>query len=189
MIALSFSGGKDSCLALYELQQQGYDVSCLFTTVWEKNNKTVAHETSLETIKKQAERLQLPIHFIHTSFATYADDFVATLVKLKEQYRLTSVAFGDWYLDGHREWGEQQAERAALTPFYPLWSKKTEMLHKLRYFVRLGFVAEIIKVDEEKLPREWLGRVIDEQFVNDIASYDVCPMGENGEYHTTVIEG
>lgn len=189
MIALSFSGGKDSSLALYELQKQGNEICCLFTTVWKENNKTVAHEESIHELKAQAQRLQIPIRFIYTTFETYEEDFVNTLKLLKKEYKVTTVAFGDWYLEGHREWGEKQAEKVGLQSCYPLWSRKDEMLDKLRYFVQLGFKAKVIKVDHEKLPQNWLGRIIDEQFVEDIAKFDVCPMGEHGEYHTTVLDG
>lgn len=189
LIALSFSGGKDSMLALYELQKQGHTIRCLFTTVWNENNKTVAHEESIQELETQAKRLQIPIHFVYTTMETYEKDFINTLQQLKEQYNLTAVGFGDWYLEGHRMWGEDQAEKVGLKALYPLWSKESEMIDQLRYFVRLGFKAKVIKVDEEKLPSSWLGRMIDEKFIEDIVKYDVCPMGEHGEYHTTVIDG
>lgn len=189
MIALSFSGGKDSMLALYELQKRSRPVHCLFTTVWSENERTVAHEESLRSIREQANRLQIPIHFIYTSFETYAEDFVAVLKQLKKIYSLTTIAFGDWYLQGHRDWGETQAKKIGLQPCYPLWSTESEMVNKLRYFIGLGFKAKVIKIDREKLPQAWLGRIIDESFVEDIVQYDVCPMGENGEYHTRVIDG
>lgn len=189
MIALSFSGGKDSCLALYELQQQGWEIGCLFTTVWKENGKTIAHEDSLEALKEQAERLRLPIHFIYTSMEEYETDFIRTLSGLKDMYDLRAVAFGDWYLKGHIMWGVEQAEKVGLDALYPLRAPQSEMLKQLRRFVRLGFIAKVIKIDDKKLPADWVGRIIDEQFVADIQAYDVCPMGENGEYHTRVLDG
>ena len=190
MIALSFSGGKDSSLALYQLQQSGKKVSCLFTTVWKENDRTIAHEESTATIQAQAKRLNIPIHFIYTTFETYGEDFVRTLIELKKQYNLTSVAFGDWYLEEHRTWGEEQAAKAQLEPLYPLWAIKDAMVEKLYYFIELGFKAQVIKIDEQKLPEDWVGRMIDKQFIDDIVAYeDVCPMGEHGEYHTTVVDG
>lgn len=189
MIALSFSGGKDSCLALYQLQKKGHKISCLFTTVWKENNKTIAHEDSIREIEAQANRLQIPIHFIYTNMEEYEKDFIKTLRELKKQYQLTAVAFGDWYLEGHIMWGIKQAEHIGLRALYPLRAPESEMLEQLRNFVRLGFKAKVIKVDEEKLPESWVGRIIDESFIEDIQKYDVCPMGEHGEYHTRVIDG
>ncbi|UJL47339.1 diphthine--ammonia ligase [Virgibacillus sp. NKC19-16] len=188
-IALSFSGGKDSCLALYRLQEQNMEVSCLVTTVWKEKQKTVAHDEKLDRIKAQAESFNIPEHFIETDFDTYTHDFVETLKELKRLYNIDAVAFGDIYLEGHREWGEQVAEAAGLKALYPLWSKKEDAPDLLREFVSLDFKAVVIRVDDAKLPKEWVGRKLDEAFIQDIREQDVCPMGESGEYHTTVFDG
>jgi|SRR5690625_274669 len=189
-VALSFSGGKDSCLALYELQQNGVHVACLVTTIWDNNKKSVAHEQSVEKLKQQASELNIPIEFVVTSFNTYMDDFVKKLTELKKQYDLDGLAFGDIYIEGHREWGEKLAENVALQPLYPLWNDRENMLMMLQQFVNLGFQAKVIKIDEEELPIAWLGRKIDQSFIKDIQKYlNVCPMGESGEYHTAVYDG
>ncbi|TRM11675.1 diphthine--ammonia ligase [Lentibacillus cibarius] len=189
-VALSFSGGKDSCLALYYLQQEGIAVKCLLTTAWKHPQTTVAHEEEHSRIHEQAERLGIPVHFIETDFSTYADDFVFHIGEMKRLYGIDGIAFGDIYLDGHREWGETIAERAGVEAVYPLWADASEVAALLRKFVSLGFRAEVIKVDSEKLPQSWVGRELDEAFINDIITYsDVCPMGESGEYHTYVYDG
>ncbi|MBP1970553.1 uncharacterized protein (TIGR00290 family) [Virgibacillus natechei] len=188
-VALSFSGGKDSCLALYQLQEQNIDVACLVTTVWKRNQQTVAHDEKRDRIKDQAESFNIPVHFIETDFDTYKTDFVETLKELKRLFAIDGVAFGDIYLKGHREWGEEVAKEAELKAFYPLWSKKADALDLLREFVLLDFKAEVIKVDATKLPQEWVGRRLDEAFIQAIMQQDVCPMGESGEYHTTVFDG
>lgn len=188
-VALSFSGGKDSCLALYELQQQGTEVVCLLTTVWKENMHTVAHEETRERMEIQAKRLQIPVHFIVTDFNTYQDDFVNKLHEVKQTFKLDGVAFGDIYLTGHREWGEQVAVSTGLKAFYPLWTPQEQVTNLLYQFVDLGFKAKVIKVDESKLPKCWMGRRIDESFIDDILHKDVCPLGESGEYHTFVYDG
>lgn len=188
-IALSFSGGKDSCLALYQLQEQNIDVACLVTTVWKANQQTVAHDEKRDRIKDQADSFNIPVRFIETDFDTYKTDFVETLKELKRLFAIDGVAFGDIYLEGHRDWGEQVAKEAELKAFYPMWSKKEDALDLLRQFVLLDFKAEVIKVDATKLPQEWVGRRLDEAFIQAIMQQDVCPMGESGEYHTTVFDG
>lgn len=188
-VALSFSGGKDSCFALYKLQKQNIEIACLFTTTWKKNDKTVAHEEDQERIIAQGTSLGIPVHFIETDFDTYREDFIQKLHQLKEQYGITGAAFGDIYLDGHREWGEGAANEAGLEAIYPLWTEQQNAGSLLREFVEVGFKAHIIKVDPEKLPKEWLGRELDNSFITDIENKPVCPMGESGEYHTFVYEG
>lgn len=188
-VALSFSGGKDSCLALYRLQQQGYHVVCLLTTVWQGGQETVAHGEKLGRIEKQAESIGIPVHFMETDFKAYTQDFVHQLKDLKTMYGIDSVAFGDIYLEGHREWGEQMAQQADVAPIYPLWTDQNDVLYLLKQFVALEFQARVIKVDREKLPKSWVGRLVDESFIDDISGKDVCPLGESGEYHTAVDGG
>ncbi|HLS08770.1 diphthine--ammonia ligase [Lentibacillus sp.] len=189
-LALSFSGGKDSCLALYYLEREGFDVKCLLTTVWKNEQTTVAHDEKRSRVEHQAERLGIPVHFIETNFHTYADDFVFYIKEMIRCYGIDGIAFGDIYLEGHREWGEKMAEGAGVQAVYPLWSDRAEVSVLLQEFVSLGFRAEVIKTDPEKLPQSWTGRTLDESFISDIMTYhDVCPMGESGEYHTYVYEG
>ncbi|WP_099157525.1 diphthine--ammonia ligase [Virgibacillus ndiopensis] len=187
-VALSFSGGKDSCLAFYQLQQQDASIACLITTVW-KGGQTVAHGEKLETIKEQAKSLGIPVHFIETDFDKYTEDFVEKLKKMKEIYDIDGVAFGDIYLDGHRKWGEEVAQQAKLKPFYPIWTDQKNVLDLLHKIVELNFKARVIKVDSKKLPVAWVGRNVNKSFIADVTRKNVCPMGESGEYHTTVYDG
>lgn len=190
MIALSFSGGKDSCLALYHLQKKGAHVGCLYTTVWKEDGRTVAHHESLHVLQKQATRLGLPIYFVYTTFDTYRDDLISMLKKLKEEYSLTGVAFGDWFIEGHREWNEACAKEVGLKAHFPLWKPEANMEKELEAFLSLGFQATIVKVDEEKLSKKWVGRPLDRSFINELRKNpSLCPMGEHGEYHTTVTDG
>lgn len=188
--ALSFSGGKDSCLALYYLQKQDVQVDCLLTTVWKENQETVAHDEKRERVMNQADWLGIPVHFIKTDFNAYTNDFVFYISAMKQRYGIDGMAFGDIYLEGHRKWGEHVAAEAGVEAVYPLWSDESEAVRLLREFLSLGFEAEVIKVDVEKLPESWVGRRVDEAFVKDILTFEnVCPMGESGEYHTYVHNG
>ncbi|MFD1707500.1 diphthine--ammonia ligase [Siminovitchia sediminis] len=188
-IALSWSGGKDSCMALHELIAAKKEVACLVTTVPKETGKTFAHQEDVMKITSQAHALGIPLELIHCTYDTYTDDFLKKLTKLKSQYRLKAIAFGDMYLKGHREWGEKLAKAAGLEALYPLWSEQKDMLNRLQRFVDAGYKAEVIKVREDVLPAEWVGRQVDHSFVKDISEKQVCPMGESGEYHTFVLDG
>ena len=188
-VALSFSGGKDSNLALYYLLKEGLNVVSLVTTAYKEKGETVAHDEPLNKIEKQADELDIPITFIQTDFDSYRVNFIEKLMQLKKEAQIDTIAFGDIYLAGHREWGEQLADEAGLHAYYPLWNKQENVGKMLQEFVDLGFKADIIKVDEAKLPSHWIGRVLDQTFIDDILKRDVCPMGESGEYHTFVSAG
>src|SRR5699024_11010512 len=109
-VVLTFSGVKDSNLALYYLLKEGLDVVCLVTTAYKEKGETVAHGESLIKIEKQANELGIPVTFIKTDFDTYQESFVDKLKKLKEELGIDTIAFGDIYLKVHREWGEQLAQ-------------------------------------------------------------------------------
>ncbi|WP_100330311.1 Dph6-related ATP pyrophosphatase [Bacillus xiapuensis] len=188
-IALSWSGGKDSCLALDQLVKQGYEVACLITTVPEELGRTFGHGEKMEMIERQSQALSLPLHFIHCTLDSYTDTFIKELAKLKEELKLDGIAFGDIYLDGHRQWGEQVAASVSLSALYPLWAKESDSLHLLKSFIDSGYKAKIIRVRRDALDNSWLGKELDESFYQQIQLKTICPMGEHGEFHTFVYDG
>ncbi|MFE8699226.1 diphthine--ammonia ligase [Cytobacillus sp. FJAT-54145] len=188
-LALSWSGGKDGCMALHTLVQQGYTIACLVTTVPAEMGRTFGHGDRTEMIQLQAEALNIPVHFIECTFKSYTDRFVESLSKLKEEYQLTGIAFGDLYMDEHRDWGESVAKRAGVDAIYPLWMKQDESEVALKKFVESGYEAVVIRVREELVDEAWLGRKVDSSFYHDIIKMNICPMGEAGEYHTYVFNG
>ncbi|RFU68691.1 diphthine--ammonia ligase [Bacillus sp. V59.32b] len=189
-IAISWSGGKDGCMALHRLIEQGNSVKCLFTTLPEDiDGRTFGHGEKAESINLQGEALGIPVEFIHCSFKTYTEDVKNALIHLRNKYGLDAVAFGDLYLQEHRDWGEKVCEQIGLDAVYPLWMLEDEVLPALKMFVESGYKATVIRIRDDKLPVSWLGRELDGSFFADIQKEDVCPMGEAGEYHTYVYDG
>jgi diphthine-ammonia ligase len=188
-IALSWSGGKDCCMALNTLIQQGFEVVCLVTTVPKELGRTFGHGERTEMITLQGESLSIPVYFIECSYENYTDQFIKSVQTLKSQYKLMGIAYGDLYLDEHREWGEKVALAAGVEAMYPLWMKKEDALQSLENFVYSGYEAVVVRVREDVLDETWLGRMIDESFLQDVQKTTICPMGESGEYHTFVFDG
>ncbi|KON88681.1 hypothetical protein AF332_18975 [Sporosarcina globispora] len=188
-VVLSWSGGKDSCLALDVLIKQGYEVACLLTTVPQEIGRTFGHGEKTDLIKLQAISLSIPAEFIYCTFEDYSERFVSDLRKIIDKYGVTGIAYGDLYLDGHREWGEKTAEEAGLEAVYPLWMEEKDSLKALGAFVESGYKAKVIRVRENVLDDSWLGKELDHDFLSKIEAEPVCPMGESGEYHTLVYDG
>jgi diphthine-ammonia ligase len=188
-LALSWSGGKDGCLALDVLKRQGVEVPCLVTTVPAEIGRTFGHGEKMEMISLQGEALGIPVHFITCTFENYTESFVAAIKELKQKFQLTGIAYGDLYFAAHREWGEKVAAEAVLEAVYPLWMDERESFNALSAFIHSGYKATVIRVREEMLDESWLGRGLDASFLDDIQKMEVCPMGENGEYHTFVYDG
>lgn len=187
--ALSWSGGKDGCMALDLMVKKGVKVECLLTTVPKELGRTFGHGEKQELIALQGEALGIPVRFIECTFEGYTDSFTAALKDVKKEYGLDMIAFGDLYLNGHREWGEKTADAAGLEASYPLWMKEEEAHSALETFAASGYKARVIRVRDEILGTEWLGREVDDSFARDIRNTDSCPMGEAGEYHTFVCDG
>ncbi|MGG4489100.1 diphthine--ammonia ligase [Metabacillus idriensis] len=188
-IALSWSGGKDGCMALHKLIEQGFEIACLVTTVPVELERTFGHGEKMEAILKQSEALGIPVHFIRCTFKGYTQSFIDSLKELKNSYHLTSAAFGDLYLDEHRSWGENAANSAGLEALYPLWMEKKEAAQALQAFANSGYKAVIIRTQDDVLDPAWLGREIDQQLIEKMKAESICPMGEAGEYHTFVYDG
>lgn len=188
-VALSWSGGKDACLSLDVLIKQGIEVVCLVTTVPLELGRTFGHGEKTELIKLQGESLNIPVEFISTSFDNYTESFINQLTMFKEKYHLEAIAFGDLYLEGHREWGEKVAEAAGLQAVYPLWGKQEDTLRMLKHYLHSGYKATVIRIREDILDESWLGKKLDINFFNDVQTKVMCPMGESGEYHSFVYDG
>lgn len=184
--AVLWTGGKDSSLALFRALAAGARVRCLATFVPETNVDYGAHPISV--MKRQAKELGLEHRLIPIS-QPYREGYVSALAELREQFQLDCVVTGDIdFVDGHPNWITECCQGLNLRVFNPLWQVNREEL--LRELISRGITAKVTWIQKGRLPRTWLGRVIDESFVEDILALsaatgiDIC--GENGEYHTMV---
>lgn len=181
----SFSGGKDSCLALWRAQQQGLDVRTLLVMFEESGERSRSHALPLELIQRQAAALQLTLVTRNAGWKKYEQVFVKTLQELRASGHEVAV-FGDIDLQAHRDWEEKVCAVAGIKPALPLWHEDRRAL--AGEIIALGFRAVVVCVDSRHLGDEFCGREYDESFLADLpASVDAC--GENGEFHTFVYDG
>lgn len=181
----SWSGGKDSCLALNRALKSGYAVSHLVTMFDETGERSRSHAVSLDVMRAQAESLGLELSAPIASWQDYQTVFIEELKRLKAQ-RLDAAIFGDIDLQAHRDWEEKVCAAAEIEAVLPLWDEKR--LDLVNEFIAEGFKSVVICVNEEFLPKEFCGRVFDREFINDLPEgVDAC--GENGEFHTFVFDG
>lgn len=116
----SFSGGKDSCLALWRAQQQGIAVRTLLVMFEEGGERSRSHGIPLGLIQRQAAALGLELVARNASWKTYEEVFVATLMELRASGHEVAV-FGDIDLQAHRDWEEKVCAAAGVAPLLPLW--------------------------------------------------------------------
>lgn len=189
-IIFNWSGGKDSALSLFKiLQDKQYDVLCLLTSISERYQRISMHGVRTELLEAQVKAIGLPLVKIQVpeqaTMENYERVMTATLESLKAQ-GATASAFGDIFLEDLRRYREEKLAAIGLKGIFPLWKMPTDQL--VREFIRLGFKTIVTCVDERYLDQSFAGRIIDEDFLNDLPA-NVDPCGENGEFHTFVFEG
>ncbi len=182
----SWSGGKDSCLALYHAVQHGGVPKALFTMMTEEGERSRSHGLSTDVVEYQALSLKIPQVKRSASWETYEPVFLSAMREFKADGIKCGV-FGDIDLAEHRQWVERVCEAAGIFPYEPLWRRERKAL--LEEFLNLGFKAMIISVKEGLLSRDFLGRIIDRQVIADMENAGIDASGEEGEYHTMVIDG
>jgi diphthine-ammonia ligase len=187
---ISWSGGKDCCLACYRAIKSGYQVQALVNMVTEDGEKSWSHQIPAKWLKMQAEAMGIPIIQQPTSSENYKTSFKKVLALLKTEGVTTGI-FGDIDFNEHRTWVEQVCQESGLQARLPLWGDKQEAL--IREFVDSGFAATVVLTKADILGEEWAGRAVDSRFIQDLLELGktICltPCGEAGEYHTLVTDG
>jgi len=188
-LALSWSGGKDSALALWTLRRQGTPPAMLLTTFDEETGTIPHHGVALDRVREQAAATGLPLVPIAIPPAaaneTY-EDRLRTAFSTPPLDGVGAVAFGDLFLEDLRRYREQRLAEAGLGARFPLWGSDTHAL--AREFVAAGFRAVVVSVDGDRLGPEFVGRELDDALLDALPA-GVDPCGENGEYHTFVYDG
>jgi diphthine-ammonia ligase len=184
----SWSGGKDSCLALYRAMKMGYVPKFLLTTCIEQENRSRSHGLSAEVLQAQAKSLNLPLILCNTSWSNYRENFINKLTETKKLFPGVSAGvFGDIDIEDHRKWVQEVCLDINYESLLPLW--KCERKEVIAEFLRLGFSANIVAIDSKKLTPAYLDRMIDMDILEDFTNKGVDPCGENGEFHTVVTDG
>ena len=182
----SWSGGKDSCLALYYALEAGGKAEKLLTMLVDDGQKSRSHGLSIDLLEKQAESLSIPIITANTTWNNYEDNFKKLLGKLKQENINTGI-FGDIDLEEHRDWVERVCSEKNLKAKLPLW--KMERRKVMEKFIKLGFKAKIVVVKENKLSEQFLGKELTFDLIDELEKRNVDVCGENGEFHTVVLDG
>ncbi|WP_314588044.1 diphthine--ammonia ligase [Paenibacillus terrigena] len=182
----SFSGGKDSVLALYQAMQVGEAVG-LIVMLEEKGERSRSHGMPPEVIQAQAESIGLPVFTAASSWADYEANYMELLATAK-RHGAEALVTGDLDMPEHGCWHDKVTQNAGMRLGMPLW----EMDHReaVETFIGLGFVTLIVTVNcSLGMTEDDLGRVLTLDYVQELVDRGIDPCGEGGEFHTTVIDG
>ena len=189
-IAMCFSGGKDSAIALHEIRRaEMYVVKELLTTVTIPYDRVTMHGVRRALVRQQADAIGIPITEVavppSSSNAVYEREMGYAFARLQAE-GIQHVAFGDIFLEDLRVYREEQLAAWNLECFFPIWKRDTTEL--AQRFVTDGFKAVVACVNPAVLDASFAGRSFDETFLADLPP-GVDPCGENGEFHTFVFDG
>lgn len=191
-VVLSWSGGKDSALALDALSRDPtVEVVGLLTSVTRSYDRISVHGVRRSMLEAQVERLGLPLFEIaldpNCTNDAYEVAFHAALEGIRrERPDVAHIAFGDLFLEDVRAYRERLLDGSGFEPLFPIWGLDTTVL--ARRFIADGFTARLVCVDTTQLDAKFAGRLFDERLLADLP-VTADPCGERGEFHTFVSDG
>jgi uncharacterized protein (TIGR00290 family) len=192
-VVMSWSGGKDSALALHELRgDPRYEVVALMTSVSEEFRRVSHHGVREELLEAQAEAIGLPLTKIYLPSGPTTpctnEVYEQIMGAVLEDFRsrgVYAVGFGDLFLEDLRAWREGNLAKAGMTGVFPIWKRDTRQL--ARWVIAMGFRA-ILSCVEGKVGPGFAGRAYDDRLLDDLPE-GIDPCGEYGEFHSFVHDG
>ncbi|MBO8156378.1 MAG: diphthine--ammonia ligase [Bacillaceae bacterium] len=189
-VIVSFSGGKDSMLALHRIVESSqFEIEGLLTTVNKGYGRTSIHGVREEILDAQAEALGFLVHKVYIPKRCTNEEYEQIMeeeMKRVKEAGVKYVVFGDIFLEDIRAYRENNLKSTGVHPLFPLWGEDPK--HVMNEFLSLGYETLITTINEKKLPRSFLGKTINERLLQQFPkNVDIC--GENGEYHTFVVNG
>jgi diphthine-ammonia ligase len=184
--ALSFSGGKDSMLALDRALKAGARVEYLLTLYDEASQLVRFHNVPLALIQAQADSLGIPLLAYPYAPEHFEAVFLQALHELK-QHNIDTILFGNIHLADVRAWYEERTTAAGFIHREPLWGEAPAQL--VRAYLARGYKALLTCIELTRARPEWLGAQLDEALVREFEQEGIDPCGERGEYHTFVYDG
>lgn len=182
----SWSGGKDSCLAYYNALRKGHEIKHLLNFVSKDSGRCCFHGIEKDLVKLQAELISVPLtqKEVTADMKEYEREFKEAVSAFKG---VDSMVFGDIYLDEHKDWVERVCGDIGITPIEPLWGiSPFDIVYE---FIDVGFKAIVVSCQADKFGKDFVGRIVNKDLINELRERNICPCGENGEFHTLVVDG
>ncbi len=189
-VLFTWSSGKDSALALYELLEKGGSTVVSFlTTLTEDYDRISMHGVRRVLLEQQAQSLGFPLEKIFIPKEANNMIYESRMGEVLKRYKtagISTVVFGDIFLSDLRTYREENLSRIAMNALFPLWGMSTTDLAER--FIELGFAAIVTCVDGDVLDATFAGSLYNRDFLSRLPQ-EVDPCGENGEFHTFVFDG
>lgn len=190
-LAVLFSGGKDSTLAMEIANEEGHEIACLVSIVSKNPHSYMFHTPSVSQTSRQAEALGIPL--IQKATEGEKEDELSDLrdaiIEARSKHSIEGVVTGAVESVYQATRVQKICNELGLEVFNPLWQK--DQFSILREIIQRGMHVVIVAAQAESLDPSWLLREIDARFLEDMkrlhAKIGLNPAGEGGEYETLVM--
>lgn len=184
--AMSYSCGKDSTLALHRLTESGNEPVGLLVMVNQELNRSWFHGADIQLLNKISRALEIPLILVPSSGEEYHTSFEEGILRARK-LGAEMIGFGDIDIEENRRWSTDRCDAAGVRAEFPLWQQDRRRI--VEEIISNGYQCIVKSIDNRLLPRELLGRTLDQKTADIMASCGVDICGENGEYHTLAVGG
>ena len=186
-----YSGGKDSTMAVYESLKNNDEIYCLLSVKSRNKDSYMFHVPDIHMVEYCAEAMELPTIDIITDGIKEEelDDLENILTRLKSK-GVEAVYTGAIESTYQRSRVDNICKNLEMKSFSPLWHRNP--VEYMRELVDLGFEIILTSVSAYGLTKDWLGRTIDHNMIDELIElnekYGVHPAFEGGEAETLVLD-
>ncbi len=190
-LGVLFSGGKDSSLAAFVAKNEGYELTCLISISSKNQDSFMFHTPSIDKVSKQAEVMGMPLILRETlgERELELEDLRVAIEEARDKFGIEGIVTGAVESVYQASRVERVCGDLGLDVFNPLWQK--DQVEILRDLVREKFKVIVVGVAAYPLDEEFLGREIDERFIDEIIKlqkkFEINPAGEGGEFESFVL--
>jgi uncharacterized protein (TIGR00290 family) len=173
--------GKDSLYSIYLAEKLGIPIDYLITFITTFNRPS-GHLENINALKKIAEKMNKQLFII--DLKNGIDGFINLLNRIN----IDTLVSGDVFIEDHVKWLENICKKLNISIIEPIFHRPS--LDILKEMMEEKFKAMIICIDNNILSEEWLGFILSKDTLDYFLSKNrnIDPLGENGEYHTLVLE-
>lgn len=191
-VAVLFSGGKDSTMAVYNALENGEDVEYLLAVKSANDESYMFHVPNIHLTDLLSEAMDIPIISVETDGIKEEElkDLKEGFLKLKS-LGIEAIYTGALYSTYQKSRIEKLCGEVGLKAISPYWH--VNELDYMNMIVSLGFEVIISGVAAYGLDEKWLGRKIDEKCIEDLIKLNqkvgLNLAFEGGEAETLVLDG
>ncbi len=183
--ACMFSGGKDCGLALHMAEQMGKCVALLHCA--QENDKDIYHGQSDVIVRHQAKAMRLPLRVLRLDPQLQGDLLIQAFKEVKKELGISAIVYGDIHVNKNAVCNQINCYKAGLRLCMPLWHRSNEEL--LALTGQFGVQSVVVSVNTDYLPEAILGQRFHGHIAQKKLGQAVDPFGENGEFHTILVNG